>query len=83
MPYGIKEDRNMPSKKHTPEENVAKMRQVDVLVSQGAPPLKCTIDQGKRNGASSTAVSSLPVSTRAKTKPFSQRAAQNLWMSNG
>ena len=27
----------MPSKKHTPEENVAKMRQVDVLVSQGAP----------------------------------------------
>ena len=27
----------MPRKKHTPEEIVAKLRQVDVLVSQGAP----------------------------------------------
>ena len=27
----------MPRKKHTPEETVAKLRQVDVLVSQGAP----------------------------------------------
>jgi putative transposase len=35
MSYGIKEDRNMPRKKHTPEEIVAKLRQVDVLVSQG------------------------------------------------
>jgi putative transposase len=30
-----KEDQNMPRKKHTPEEIVAKLRQVDVLVSQG------------------------------------------------
>jgi putative transposase len=35
MSYGIKEDQNMPSKKHTPED--AKLRQVDVLVSQGTP----------------------------------------------
>ena len=35
MFYGIKEDQNMPRKKHTPEEIVAKLRQVDVLVSQG------------------------------------------------
>ena len=27
----------MPSKRHTPEEIVAKLRQVDVLVSQGVP----------------------------------------------
>ena len=27
----------MPRKRHTPEEIVAKLRQVDVLVSQGAP----------------------------------------------
>ena len=27
----------MPRKKHTPEEIVAKLRQVDVLVSQGCP----------------------------------------------
>ena len=27
----------MPRKKHTPEEIVAKLRQVDVVVSQGAP----------------------------------------------
>ena len=37
MSYGIKEDQNMPRKKHTPEEIVAKLRQVDVLVSQGSP----------------------------------------------
>ena len=37
MGYGIKEDQNIPTKKHTPEEIVAKLRQVDVLVSQGAP----------------------------------------------
>jgi transposase len=35
MSYGIKEDQNMPRKMHTPEEIVAKLRQVDVLVSQG------------------------------------------------
>jgi transposase-like protein len=35
MSYGIKEDQNMPRKKHTPEEIVAKLRQVDVHVSQG------------------------------------------------
>jgi putative transposase len=35
MPYGIKEDQDMPRKKHTPEEIVAKLRQVDILVSQG------------------------------------------------
>jgi putative transposase len=37
MSLGIKEDQSMPRKKHTPEEIVAKLRQVDVLVSQGAP----------------------------------------------
>ena len=37
MSYGIKKDQNMPRKKHSPEEIVAKLRQVDVLVSQGAP----------------------------------------------
>lgn len=35
MYYGIKEDQNVPRKKRTPEEIVAKLRQVDVLVSQG------------------------------------------------
>jgi putative transposase len=35
MSYGIKEDQNMPRKKHTPEEIVAKLQQVDVLASQG------------------------------------------------
>jgi hypothetical protein len=29
------EDQGMPQKKHKPEEIVAKLRQVDVLVSQG------------------------------------------------
>ena len=37
MSYGIKEDQNMPRKKHRPEEIVGKLRQVDVLVSQWAP----------------------------------------------
>jgi putative transposase len=37
MSLGIKEDQNMPRKRHTPEEIVAKLRQVDVLVSQGVP----------------------------------------------
>jgi len=37
MSYGIKEDQNMPRMKHTPEEIVAELRQVDVLVSQGSP----------------------------------------------
>jgi putative transposase len=31
------EDAGMPQKKHKPEEIVAKLRQVDVLVSQGQP----------------------------------------------
>src|ERR1700751_600656 len=35
MAFGIKEDR-MPRKRYKPEEIVAKLRQVDVLVSQGA-----------------------------------------------
>jgi putative transposase len=35
MCFGIKEDRYMPRKHHKPEEIVAKLRQVDVLVSQG------------------------------------------------
>ena len=37
MSLGIKVDQNMPRKRHTPEEIVAKLRQVDVLVSQGVP----------------------------------------------
>jgi putative transposase len=37
MSLGIKEDQIMPRKRHTPEEIVAKLRQVDVLVSQGVP----------------------------------------------
>jgi putative transposase len=35
MSFDIKEDRKMPRKHHKPEEVVAKLRQVDVLVSQG------------------------------------------------
>jgi transposase-like protein len=35
MPFAIKEDWIMPRKKHTPEEIIAKLRQVDVLSSQG------------------------------------------------
>src|SRR5919112_3706286 len=35
MPFGIKEDGSMPTKRHKPEEIVAKLRQVDVLTSQG------------------------------------------------
>ena len=31
------EDQGTPQKKHKPEEIVAKLRQVDVLVSQGQP----------------------------------------------
>jgi putative transposase len=31
------EDQEMPQKKHKPEEIVAKLRQVDILVSQGRP----------------------------------------------
>jgi putative transposase len=37
MSYAIKEDQSRPRKKRTPEEIVAKLRQVDVLVPQGAP----------------------------------------------
>jgi transposase-like protein len=37
MSLGIKEDQTMPRKRHTPEEIVAKLRQVDVLVSLGVP----------------------------------------------
>jgi putative transposase len=37
MSLGIKEDQIMARKKHTPEEIVAKLRHVDVLVSQGVP----------------------------------------------
>jgi len=37
MPFGSKEDREMPRKRHKPEEIVAKLRQVDVLISQGQP----------------------------------------------
>jgi putative transposase len=33
--FGPEEDEGMPQKKHKPEEIVAKLRQVDVLVSQG------------------------------------------------
>jgi putative transposase len=35
MPLGSKEDGSMPTKRHKPEEIVAKLRQVDVLTSQG------------------------------------------------
>jgi hypothetical protein len=35
MSYGIKKDQNIPRKKHTPEKIVAKLREVDVVVSQG------------------------------------------------
>ncbi len=41
MSYGIKEDQNMPRKKHTPEEIVAKLRQVDVLA-----PLSAAVTEG-------------------------------------
>jgi transposase-like protein len=35
MSFGIKEDWITPRKKHTPEEIIAKLRQVEVLSSQG------------------------------------------------
>jgi putative transposase len=35
MPFGSKEEDQMPRKRHKPEEIVAKLRQVDVLTSQG------------------------------------------------
>src|SRR5690349_20217578 len=35
MAFQPKEDGSMPTKRHKPEEIVAKLRQVDVLVSQG------------------------------------------------
>jgi len=35
MPFGSKEDGQMPRKRHKPEEIVAKLRQVDVLTLQG------------------------------------------------
>jgi hypothetical protein len=37
MSCGIKEDQNMPRKKHTPEEIATKLLPVDVLVWQGTP----------------------------------------------
>jgi len=37
MSHCIKEDQNMPRNKRTSEEIVAKLRQVDVFVSQGSP----------------------------------------------
>ena len=37
MSYGIREDQNILKKRHTPEEIVANLRQVDVVVSQGTP----------------------------------------------
>jgi transposase-like protein len=36
MSYDIKKGQNMPRKRHTPEEIVAKQRQVGALVSQGS-----------------------------------------------
>ena len=37
MSLDIKVDQNMPRKRRTPEEIVAKLQQVDVIVSQGVP----------------------------------------------
>src|SRR3954467_13450392 len=37
MAYGLMEDSRMPRKRHTAEEIVTKLRQVDVLTSQGRP----------------------------------------------
>jgi putative transposase len=37
MSLGVREDQNIPRNRHTPEEIVAKLRQVDVLVSRGVP----------------------------------------------
>ena len=42
MSYGSEEDQNIPRKKHTSEENVDKLRQVDVLVLQGAAAAEAT-----------------------------------------
>ncbi len=36
MPLGLMEDGKMSTKRHTAEEIVAKLRQVDVLTSQGS-----------------------------------------------
>jgi putative transposase len=37
MSYAIEEDQNIPRKKQTPEEIVAKLRQVDASLSHGSP----------------------------------------------
>jgi hypothetical protein len=39
MSYVIKEDHNLPGKKHTPEEIVAKLRQVIGITSPGLSPI--------------------------------------------
>jgi transposase-like protein len=40
MAFGHVEDRSMPRKRHTAEEIVAKLRQVEVLTAQGRPVAK-------------------------------------------
>jgi putative transposase len=47
MSHGIKEDQNMPKKKHTPEEIVAKLQQVNALVSQGVAIAKAVRQIGE------------------------------------
>ena len=42
------EDAGMPQKKHKPEEIVAKLRQVDVLVSQGRSVAEASITNPER-----------------------------------
>ncbi len=51
MSYGIKEDQNMPRKKHTPEEIVAKLRQVDVSVYHRSPVADAVRQIGVTEGA--------------------------------
>lgn len=48
----------MPQKKHKPEEIVAKLRQVDVLLSQGRPVAEASrlSPDGERQGAGSEAL---------------------------
>jgi hypothetical protein len=53
MCCGIKEDQIMPEKKHMLEGIVAKLQQLDVLASQGAPVADAVRRSASRNAAGS------------------------------
>jgi hypothetical protein len=64
MSFDRQEDRAMPRKRHKPEEIVAKLRQVDVLVSRG----QRVADAARAIGV--TEVTYYGIVTLAKNRPF-------------